>query len=156
MDTDSLYVMNPDDISFLDEALLEREAVFLPSEGVTVTDTFREGTNAAFTYSKAEGGLDSYVDLPFNNYPCFHAYDENGQELDTDAGELLRLRVMLPEASEGTVTVRFELPGFYRVGDAVSLLTALLLVLWLLSRKRLAHKNTVGTKGEAESHSLTR
>ena len=49
--------------------------------------------------------------------------DENGNELATDITELLRLRITLPEASSGTVTIHFEIPAIWRAGDIISLLT---------------------------------
>ena len=61
---------------------------------------------------------------------------------DDSHGELIRLRVHLPEALEDTITVRFELPGYYLIGDLISLLTAMLFLgLWILScRSRSKNK----------------
>ena len=84
------------------------------------------------------------MDVPLNYYPFYHAFDENGKELATETGEMLRLRVLLPEeADSGTVTVSFEIPALWHVGDAVSLLTLcalIVLVILSLRQKRLTAK----------------
>ena len=69
------------------------------------------------------GTGETYVEAPLNYYPYYHVTDENGNELATDITELLRLRITLPEASSGTVTIHFEIPAIWRVGDIISLLT---------------------------------
>ena len=77
------------------------------------------------------------MDVPFHYYPYYHAVDQDGNELATDITELLRLRVLLPEGSSGTVHVSFEIPALWRVGDAVSVITLCgLIALGVLSRKK--------------------
>ena len=79
--------------------------------------------------------------MPYNYYPYLRAYDSAGNRLETSHGELIRLRVHLPDALTDTVTIRFELPGYYRAGDVISLLTgALFLALWILSRRSRPQK----------------
>ena len=77
------------------------------------------------------------MDVPFHYYPYYHAVDQDGNELATDITELLRLRVLLPEGSSGTVQISFEIPVLWRVGDAVSIITLCgLIALSVLSRKK--------------------
>ena len=47
----------------------------------------------------------------------------------------MRLRIQLPDALEDTITIHFELPGFYRVGDLISLVTLLLLLSAFIFRR---------------------
>lgn len=138
MDTDCLYlVCDPDPDSYLSiRRMVRQEITFTPSGQTVLTDCFRKGTKAGFTYDKGESSNDSYVDVPFNYYPYFHAYDSAGNPLDTSHGELNRLRVTLPEASRDTVAVRLELPGYYRAGDVISLVTLLLILLSVYLRRK--------------------
>ena len=141
MDTDTLYLLSDNHEYFSVRKMWLQDVTFTPSEQVTLTDCSRRGTDAAFTYAKGEGVSDAYVDVPYNYYPYLRAYDSAGNRLETSHGELIRLRVHLPDALTDTVTIRFELPGYYRAGDVISLLTgALFLALWILSRRSRPQK----------------
>lgn len=136
MDTDGLYLISDHGEYLSIRQMMAQPVTFTPEESVALTACSRTGTTAAFTYQKPHASAKAYVDVPFNYYPLFHAYDTDGHPLKTSHGQLNRLRVHLPESSEGTVTIRFEIPPFYHLGDLISLLTALLF-LFLLMRPRL-------------------
>lgn len=152
MDTDCLYlVCDPDPDSYLSiRRLVLQEITFTPSEQVNLTECFRKRTHAGFTYEKGEGSGDAYVEVPFNYYPYFHAYDSSGNRLDTSNGYLNRLRVALPEAAEDTITIRLELPGYSRAGDFVSLVTLLLILLAVYLRRK--HRADDKTKYKNTRH----
>lgn len=136
-DTDNLYLVTNDGEYYSYRTFLAQDVSFNTSEGVTLSDVSREGTEASFTYQKSEGVENAYTEVSFNYYPYYHAYDENGNELPTEITEMLRLRILLPEASSGTVRVSFETPVLWRVGDAVSLITlCALIALAVLSRRK--------------------
>lgn len=137
-DTDTLYVINYGNDEYISfRQVLQQDTAFIPSDGVTLDSCYRQDANAAFTYTKTEASPDAYVDVSFNYYPHFRAYTSTDERLETSIGDMIRLRVYLPEASQDTVTVRFETPFFYRIGDVVSLLTGLLLIAWVVwLRKR--------------------
>ena len=135
---DNLYLVTDDWAYYSYRTILSQDVAFTASDGVTLSEVSRDGTNAAFTYEKGSSDTDAYVDVSLNYYPYYHAVDEQGNELDTDINVDLRLRVLLPEDSSGSVTIRFETPALWRVGDAVSLiaicgLAALAVLSW---RKR--------------------
>lgn len=142
MDTDCLYlVCDPDPDAYLSiRRLLRQEITFTPSEHVTLTDCYRKDTDARFTYDRTEAGNEAFVDVPFNYYPYLRAYDSAGNRLETTYGELNRLRVLLPDTVKDTVTVLFELPAYYRVGDIISLATLLLIILAVYFKKRQGRK----------------
>lgn len=138
-DSDFIYLISDNGAYFSVRKILGQSTAFLPSEGITLEDCTRVGSNASFTYTRSGEHTEGYVDVSLNYYPCLHAYDEQGNRLETELGELLRLRVLLPDASSGTVTVRFDTPLFYRIGDVISLISALLLIaLMLWQRKKAA------------------
>lgn len=127
LDTDDMYLFCPEGITPDPAMILTQDTAFLPSDGVSLQNCSRKGTDAAFTYTKSGEFSGSYVDVSLNAYPCFHAYDSQGRQLKTAQGEGLRLRVFLPEASSETIVIRYELPFIYRIGDVISLLTLLFL-----------------------------
>ena len=122
-DTDNLYLVTDDGAYYSYRRLLAQDVTFNVSEGVTLSQVSKNGTEASFTYEKADGTGETYVEAPLNYYPYYHVTDENGNELATDITELLRLRITLPEASSGTVTIHFEIPAIWRAGDIISFLT---------------------------------
>ncbi len=134
-DTDALYLVNGKNEKFDFRLLSKRDASFLASPSVTLKDCWREGTDASFSYRMDSGIEDTYVEAPFNYYPYFRAYDSSGSRLETSQGEAMRLRIQLPDTSEDTITIHFELPGFYRAGDLISLVTLLLLISALIFRR---------------------
>lgn len=131
--TDNIYTIG--DLEVSEEALMEREVCFLPSEGVNLKDCARDGAFASFSYENP-GSSEAYADLPLNYYPCYRAYGSDGSSYETQPGEMARLRVLLPARSKDKVTIRFEIPAIYRVCDIVSLLTLLLLTLGIWARKK--------------------
>ena len=136
-DCDFLYLISDPDEDYSTTAFRQRDTAFLPSEGVVLEECSREGAGAYFLYRKTGDTQEGYVDVSLNYYPCYQAYDTQGERLETEMGELLRLRILLPDVTAGSVTVRYETPVLYRIGDGISLLTALfLLVLVVLSRKK--------------------
>ena len=136
-DTDNLYLVTNDGEYYSYRTFLAQDVSFNTSEGVTLSDVSREGTEASFSYQKPEGTDNAYVEVSFNYYPYYRAHDEDGNELSTGITDMLRLRVLLPESSSGTVHVSFEIPGLWRIGDVVSLLTlCALITLAVLSRRK--------------------
>ena len=133
-DTDNLYMVTDDFAYYSYRTIIAQDVAFSASEGVALSGVSRNGTEASFTYEKTGTAAEAYVDVPFNYYPYYHAVDQDGNELATDITELLRLRVLLPEGSSGTVQISFEIPVLWRVGDAVSIITLCGLCLLYTSR----------------------
>ena len=130
-ETDFIYLFDNNGEYFSVRKVQQQIASFETSEGVILTDCYRNGTHAGFTYTKTGNTSSAYVDVSFNNYPYYHAYDSNGVRLETGLNELLRLRVYLPDAASDTISIHFELPEIYRTFDYISLTTALVFVLCL-------------------------
>lgn len=104
-----------------DTLLLEEKQV-LTGEGVTVGELIREGTRSQIwceNTSKAE----SYLDLPILAYDNYHASLEDGSPATLSTGENNRIRVTLPAGYEGVITVEYRPPVYWRVSEAVSLVT---------------------------------
>ena len=136
-DSDNLYLVTDDFVYYSYRTILSQDTSYTASEGVTLSEVSRGRAEASFTYETTETSGEAYVDVPLNYYPYYHAVDEEGNELETDINEILRLRVLLPEGSSGTVQISFEIPSLWRVGDAVSVITLCgLIALSVLSRKK--------------------
>lgn len=139
-DTDMLYLISDNGAHVSVRLMNAQDTAFHGSEGLELFDCYRDGTDAGCSYRNTAGG-EAYIDVPLYYYPYLHVYDQDGHRLSTSHGDLLRLRVTLPEASEGSITIRMEMPLFYRIGDCISLASYLLLAggaLYLRRRKAKA------------------
>lgn len=76
---------------------------------------------------------ESYVELPLLYYKGYEAKGEHGQKLDVVCGENNVLRVLIPAGYQGKIDVDFKGFWYWRVAEAVSLAT--LLMIWALARK---------------------
>lgn len=113
-----------------------RDNVCIPSEGVSVSASMREGLTAAFTYERETDVAGAYVEVPLLYYPNYHAYLEDGTELLVEAGENSVVKVLLPEAETGSVQVAYEEPVLYHVGRGISAVTFFALAAGIFLPKR--------------------
>lgn len=77
--------------------------------------------------------LETFVELPLLYYKGYVAKGENGQKLEVACGDNNVLRIMLPAGYQGNVDVNFQGFWYWRVSEAVSLAT--LLMILALARK---------------------
>ena len=69
----------------------------------------------------------SEVQAPIYNYKYYHAYDENGNLLQTNFGKGNYITVEIPEFYNGFVFIKFEEPVIWRFSEAVSFIVVLTL-----------------------------
>lgn len=104
-------------------------------ENVTVAEIMgREGTK---TIMHVESDGDGYIEFPVFSYPYYHAYDDAGNELTIKDGHKHFIRVLLPDAYSGNVTVLFKAPVFWRIADLVSLLTVIGFITVLIRKPKI-------------------
>lgn len=149
--TDSMYLIDSHHTS--GSVINSRKPVFVPSEQTALSACRKTGSSAAFHYKKASAEEDAYVDAPLNYYPCYQAVDENGASLKVSEGAEGRLRIYLPQQQSGEVSISYKIPLMYRMGDCLSLLTALFF--WgyfLFSFKKLQIFHAAGIKKQKPAH----
>ena len=120
---------------------------------VTVTDdeeTSYGNRNLKSSFYAVNDGLEeAYVEVPLINYKGYHARDvDTGEELEVRTGENGRVRVILPAGYEGEILVKYLPPWYWRVAEAVSLVT-LLYMLWRAWTARQRSENAERKKKEA-------
>lgn len=109
----------------------------VPGEGLTITEEERRG-GTHFVSCQNHTGEETFLDIPFLPYRGYHCYDELTEvelevQLTTAPG---RVRVMVPAGYEGTLSVRYEEPGYWRAAEAVSLFALAAWLLWRAGRRR--------------------
>ena len=103
-------------------------------ENVVVSGVEREG-NKITAICETTG--DGYLDFPIFAYKHYKCEDlENGETLQDERGDNNCIRVSLPAGYHGSVRVSFRPPWFWRVAEAVSLLTLLMIILYIVRMYR--------------------
>ena len=104
-------------------------------QGTTITGDVSAQTDAALTFPLF--GFDGY------------AAEVNGQRMEVELGDNNRLKVLLPEGTQGEMKVWFAGKGYWRIADAISAVTLVALVVrgWLRRRKRISGSAGVANRG---------
>lgn len=109
----------------------------------------RRGTRMELTVSSGVSG--GTVDVPMFHYKGYHAYTEDGQELELTDGYNYVIRVNVPADYTGQITVDFIQPWYWRAAQVISLLSWIALsALALRGRRRFPMRDSEGNKGQNE------
>lgn len=129
------------DLNWLDFYARERtnEALLVKPDGSSVpVETSRNGlTFVCSVHNTFNGAVN--VDFPVFNYHGMIAEDESGR-LPVSDNEERCVRVTVPEGYEGTITVRFSEPWYWRVAELISV--AALFAGIILYRRRFRSRTT--------------
>ncbi len=111
-------------------------SLFMPHDPIVTGETLVEG------YEKKSLGAEAYVinggdfaetaafDLLY--YKGYQAYDTySGEKLNCYAGENFEVTVEIPAGFEGVVTVGFESPWYWRVGEIMTLVSMIAMTIYL-------------------------
>lgn len=104
-------------------------------EKIRITDYVKRGLNTTF-YCQNDGEEQERITLPVLLYKGYKAVGENGGRLEiADDGNHL-LQICVPGAYMGQITVRFVEPWYWRVAEAVTLVTITGMSFWLIRKRR--------------------
>ena len=95
---------------------------------LNVKDYKKDGTNINVNLSRAPGRDNCWVEVPLIYYWGYKAKDNAGQNLNVVQGDNGLLRVMLNSDSSG-VKIKYSGTWFYRLGDIITMLTLIALLL---------------------------
>lgn len=107
----------------------------------------KHGTNIRCDIIAAESG--GFVDFPligYRHYRCIRT--DTGEQLPVGTGYNNMLRVTFPSAFEGTIEVSFREPWYWRLSEAVSVLTAAICLLLTVLRSSVFVQNVYFKKAE--------
>ena len=105
------------------------------ADGVMISDYGKDGTRVHAQVDAPEGGA---LSLPLFGFDGYRA-ELDGEALSWSRGDNNRLTLMLPAGARGELRVWFAGKALWRAADAVSLATAVWLLLWTARRRRRAH-----------------
>lgn len=101
---------------------------------IELTQYDKRGTQVS---AQVNAQSDAVVDLPMFGFDGYAA-EVNGERMETGLGENNRLRVQIPAGTQGTLRVWFEGKAIWRVGDVISLATAIALALTSAGKRKRA------------------
>ncbi len=93
----------------------------LPGDGIELLEYEKTGLDVCLNLKNR--GSDSYVDVPLQHYKGYTALSAGGEELELEDGTHFDIRVLIPAGFEGELTVRFQPPWYWRMGELISLLS---------------------------------
>lgn len=86
---------------------------------VTITKVEREGNRITAACS---ANSDTYLEFPMFAYDYYRCVDtQTGMEFPVTRGENFKIRVELPQNYQGTLTIFFKEPWYWRVAELISL-----------------------------------
>jgi hypothetical protein len=104
--------------------------------GLTAGEPVRNGKNYILQVNNATA-TDQTASVTLLMYKGYHAWDDSGNELklQADTANNNRIMVTVPAGYSGNVTIRFVEPWYWRVGEIVSAVMILFMVICWLRRK---------------------
>jgi len=120
--------------------------------GNVVVDGCEQGPLTMEVSCRNPGGEEGSLNLPLLYYKGYQAIDRNtGGGLTVYAGENNTVHVNVPAGYEGTIYVSFVSPWYWRLAEAVSLVSGVGLAAWYrLARKRTEIKNEINSEESKE------
>lgn len=103
---------------------------------ISLTAYAKQGTQIEM---QVEAQTDGVISVPLFGYDGYRA-QADGQELETGLDENKRLTVVVPAGTKGEVKLWYAGKRWWRISDAVSLLTALALIAARIQHRRKAQK----------------
>ena len=126
------YMMNPEYQFEGTDLNLTRSRAVLTDGDVQMTHYSKEGTRI---HAQVEAGSDARLSFPLFGYDGY-AVALNGERIDWERGDNNRLTVELPQGAQGLLEIWYEGKSIWKVGDAISAVSALLFVAYVLHGKK--------------------
>ena len=83
----------------------------------------------------------AYIDVPLLMYKGYSAHLEDGRELECYYGKYNRIRVNVGNVREGTITFEYTGTAIQKISGAVSILSFLAMIAYLIVMPRLLNEN---------------
>lgn len=116
----------------------------IPGSNVEL-EGYEQGSLALEASCRNSGGEEGTLNLPLLYYKGYRAWDVNtGEKLAVYAGENNTVHVDVPAGFEGTIRVAFVSPWYWRLAEAVSLISGIGLAVWYCMAQKKDKRITKG------------
>ena len=99
---------------------------------VQLTSYKKDGTQIVAEIASEKGGSIEFPLFAFDGY----AAELDGQRLDIARGDNNRIHMDIPAGANGTLRIWFEGKMLWRAADALSLLSAVIFLVYLIKRRK--------------------
>ena len=99
---------------------------------VQLTSYKKDGTQIVAEIASEKGGSIEFPLFAFDGY----AAELDGQRLDIARGDNNRIHMDIPAGTNGTLRIWFEGKMLWRAADALSLLSAVIFLVYLIKRRK--------------------
>ena len=106
----------------------EKNSTFVLNNNASVLNYVKNGTNIFLNYSSTEPQANDYIEVPLLYYSGYQALWNNSSRLKTEKGNNNSLRILLPDESEGSLTIKYRGFLIWDIANIVSCLAFLLFV----------------------------
>jgi hypothetical protein len=111
---------------------------FEVGDGILIKEK-EKGALSAEILCENNSGKDSWIEVPLNAYKGYKAYSGN-EELEIVEGYNNVIRVIVPSDFSGRITIKFCSPWYWRVGEIISAITIIGLLVYAFVRLRNKRK----------------
>ena len=110
------------------EEIQEKDSAFVLNQNASVLNYVKKGTNISLNYYSKTPQANDYIEVPLLYYSGYQALWNNSTRLITEKGNNNLLRVLIPDASKGSITIKYKGFVIWDIANIVSLLAFLLFV----------------------------
>ena len=83
---------------------------------------------------------EGYVDVPLLHYKDYRAYAADGTNLECVRSDEYCVRTIIPAGYSGQISVKFVSPWYWRVSEVIGYISWILLVIYIIRKRREAKK----------------
>lgn len=128
------------------------EELSYDESAVAITDWYHEGNEIWIIAENISSDVQQ-LEVPFLYYKGYVAYEETGNVLDISTGKSGRVSVSLPAGYQGSFSVKFIEPWYWRVCEVISLVT-LLVICGVIIRKSYCNYKRENKENQCISSSM--
>ncbi len=106
----------------------------------------RDGNEYSFEINNTTA-KDCYVNVPIFNYKYYRVMDSDGNAFDIEDGKNNTIQFLIPENYEGEITIKYVSPWYWRLAEAVSMITVMLIcikeILYWKTHKKTCNESDI-------------
>ena len=134
-DTSSVFPTWTGHEYFLNGSVREKIKADIFSENMAQTEMLSRNSNTLKMYCKTDDSTSQHlVDAPVYAYKGYHVLDDDGREYEYFPGDQNRINFELPDGFDGSITIIFRDPVYWRIALWISIFTVFGLAAWCLGQ----------------------
>lgn len=108
-------------------------------EGIECSEFYYDKNGKYYLTINNRMAEQGYIDVPIQAYDNYHAYTNDGEELNIVIGANNKIRVLVPGYYDGEICIKYVVPVLWRLCEIISLITMCVLI-FIMTRAILRKK----------------